>query len=81
MKNATVDCMWEHFLRHSVMCRQFELYFACKGLFKNPVFLDYSVLALVDYTSKNGGLIGTTLEYGYPFTLLGSDNVTDNKGG
>ena len=51
------------------------------GLFKNPVFLDYSVLAIVDYTSKNGGLIGTTLEYGYPFTLLGSDNVTDNKGG
>ena len=51
------------------------------GLFKNPVFLDYSVLAIVDYTSKNGGLIGTTLEYGYPVTLLGSDNVTDNKGG
>ena len=65
-----------------IMCRQATgLYFACKGLLKNPVFLDYSVLAIVDYTSKNGGLIGTTLEYGYPFALLGSDNVTDNKGG
>ena len=64
------------------MCRQLSyILHACKGLLKTPFFLDYSALALVDYTSKNGGLIGTTLEYGYPFTLLGSVNVTDNKGG